>query len=295
MSSPELKGATTIVVDGYNLLLDLAEEALVSEERDRDVARARLGDALEEWARLRSCRVVLVWDGSGRLNSAGTAPRERVREVYVAAAEADDFIVEEVRRLREEGRRPGVVTRDRGLLGRLPKSVVELGHEQVGADLRALAADPLRAPDLVADDVAAEMSSRDPELIDTSKLPRRKQPRDAPGPTPAARPHRAGPEGVAPTKGRAQRPPAQKAKPGARSGSGAGAGGAPERDAAVERERQAREEAKRKKQARRERFRRAQERKQGTEDKDKDQNKKQDGKARNKKNQSGKKKRGRKK
>lgn len=251
MASPELKDATTVVVDGYNLLLDLADEALVSEERDRDVARERLGDALEEWARLRSCHVVLVWDGRGRGDGRHRAPRERVREVYVAAAEADDFIVEEVRRLRDEGRRPGVVTRDRELLGRLPKSTVKLGHEQVGSDLRALAADPLRAPKLLAEHGADEIPASPPEDVDPAALPRRRRP-GQPGSDP--------PE-----------PAAGAARSGQRSGEGRGgarskrtrpsAPSSPAEDEASARERRAREEAERRKQARRERYRRAQQRK----------------------------------
>jgi hypothetical protein len=247
MSSPELRGATTIVVDGYNLLLDLAEEALVSVERERDVARSRLADGLEQWARLRGCQVVLVWDGSRGRRARDAPRRERVREVYIANAEADDFIVEEVGRLRSDGHRPGVVTRDRGLLRRLPDAVVRLGHEQVGADLRAIAADPLRGPKFLSAEDPGDVPASAPDDIDSSKLPRRRRPVDEPGPT--SRPARSSAERAAPSR------PTQ----GARNASQGAASFQPEGQ--TEQERKARERARQKKEARRARYQRAQRRK----------------------------------
>jgi hypothetical protein len=248
MSSPELRGATTIVVDGYNLLLDLAEEALVSEVRERDVARARLADALEQWARLRACHVVLVWDGPRGRDAGRAGERMRVREVHVTSAEADDFIVEEVRRLRDEGQRPGVVTRDRGLLRRLPQATVRLGHEQVGADLRALAADPLKAPKFLGEHGPGELPASAPEEVDPSRLPRRRRAvDDDPEPDPA------------PARNVRQKPRSE-----VRGTRGRGVGQGPARsgdDQVSEQERRAREQARQKKEARRARYRRAQSRK----------------------------------
>jgi len=162
-----------VLIDGWNLLVRLAgsPEAL-ADPATREEARRRLLDLLEPWAEARHVRVVVAWDGPG---PAAPPAGERVRSVGVdPPAEADDWIVHEAARLHRERTPVRVVTRDRGLLARIPRSVASLPVAEVVSDLVALAGGPVRAPHVhgpegIRDEVPATTGPVDP-----TRLPRRR-------------------------------------------------------------------------------------------------------------------------
>ncbi len=187
--------AAVVLVDGWNLLVRLAgaPESL-GDPGTREEARRRLLDLLEAWADARGVRVVVAWDGRG---PAAPASGERVRSVGVdPPAEADDWIAHEANRLHREGVPVRVVTRDRGLLARVPRAAASLPADGLAADLAALAGNPVRAPHLHGPPTPDGEIPAGSGPVDPARLPRR---RGAPSPRPPepaapSAPGTAGPE-----------------------------------------------------------------------------------------------------
>ena len=183
-----------VLVDGWNLLVRLAgaPEALADPEV-REEARGHLLGLFEPWAEAHRVRVVVAWDGrSPRV----PGPGERVRSVGVdPPAEADDWIAHEARRLHREGVPVGVVTRDRGLIARLPRAATRLPVDRVAADLRALAGEEVRAPHVHGPGESIGEVPASPEPVDPGRLPRRRtSPEPVPAPAPAPAPAAATPD-----------------------------------------------------------------------------------------------------
>lgn len=165
-----------ILIDGYNLLLALARR-----ERVRDVdsqladARSRLIDLLSKWSDLREQDVTVVWDGYG---SAPASLSRRLRVVFVEPpAEADDWIVLEARDMAGRGEPPEVVTRDRGLLDRLPEECESLPIDSIEHDLRAIEGDPVSGSHVSGHIPLPEKNgwlNQPADEIDTARLPRRR-------------------------------------------------------------------------------------------------------------------------
>ncbi len=177
-----------VLVDGWNLLVRLAgaPEALADPET-REEARHRLLDLLEPWAEARQVRVVVAWDGPG---PAVPPAGERVRSVGVdPPAEADDWIVHEATRLHRERVPVRVVTRDRGLLARIPREATSLPMADLAADLLALAGGPVHAPHVHGPADGPDEVPASPAPVDPARLPRRRVNApalpSAPGPAPA--------------------------------------------------------------------------------------------------------------
>lgn len=149
-----------LLVDGHNVLLTLAARDGVPDSfLDLRGGERELVALLEEWARLRVARVVIAWDG----RASQSQPGERVREVRLEPpAEADDFLVLEAHRARREGLVPTVVSRDRGLLARLPAGSKHMSLTALVDDLEALLADPIRAPHVRALDADWQALERHP-------------------------------------------------------------------------------------------------------------------------------------
>ena len=191
-----------VLIDGWNLLVRLAgsPEALAEPEA-REEARHRLLDLLEPWADARHVRVVVAWDGPG---PAVPPAGERVRSVGVdPPAEADDWIVHEATRLQRERIPVRVVTRDRGLLARIPREAASLPMSDVAADLLALAGGPVHAPHVHGPPEAPGELPVTPGPVDPARLPRRRAnspapPSVAPPPDPPPRPPRRPPSQVPP-------------------------------------------------------------------------------------------------
>ncbi len=232
------RDSSVLIVDGYNILLTLAErEGARMEESQLFEAQRQLIEVLDEWASARGIQAVIAWDGRA---TAPDRPRSRtnVRVVFVdPPAEADDWIVGEAARLARENHTFLVATLDQGLLARLPKASRRLELKQLAADLHAILSRPLRAPHVHGpDDLDFLPVSSEP--VDTSRLPRRRQPkRDFTNRDPVPNPTRP----VA--------PPPRPAAP-----------LAPESSSASELERQARAAAAERKEARRKRFEKKQRR-----------------------------------
>jgi hypothetical protein len=165
-----------IVIDGYNLLLALARR-----ERVRDVdaqlvdARSRLVELLSKWSDLRERDVTVVWDGYG---SAPADLSKRLRVVFVEPpAEADDWIVLEARDMAGRGQPPEVVTRDRGLLERLPAGCESLPLDSIEHDLRAIEGGPVSGSHVSGHISLPEEDGwlvQPADEIDTRRLPRRR-------------------------------------------------------------------------------------------------------------------------
>ncbi|MDH3284054.1 MAG: NYN domain-containing protein [Acidobacteriota bacterium] len=186
---------STILVDGYNLLIDLARR-----ERVRDLGerlprlRHRLLELLSDYAEHGDESVVVVWDGHG---AAPTGLSGRLRVVFVEPpAEADDFIVTEAKARAARGLKSRVVTRDRGLLRRLPAGCETLPIKRLAEDLLALASGPVSARHVTGprDDEAENWVPATEGPLDLSRLPRRR-----------VRQETAGPEEPAPVPARASR------------------------------------------------------------------------------------------
>ncbi len=164
-----------LLVDGYNLLLAVCERERVPEhELDLVGGRARLEGLLAEWAELRGREVVLVWDGRRVPRPWASASRRITVAWAEPPTEADDRIVALAAQYVQERREVRVVSRDRGLLRRLPDSAMPDRIEALIDDLDALVADPLGAPFLgrrTGDDPLVPASA---EPVDTSRLPRRR-------------------------------------------------------------------------------------------------------------------------
>lgn len=197
-----------VIVDGYNLLLRLAErERVRPHELDLAFGRARLETLLAAWADARSAHVHLVWDRAADPGaSLADSPRLRVSRVE-PPAEADDLIVLAAEDRAGSGADVVVVTADQGLRARLPRRARTVAPDSLMPDLEALATGPIGAPHLgTRGDETIPASS---EPIDTSRLPRRRTASDEP-PLPAApsavpgRPTRRPPE-PAPPQSKAER------------------------------------------------------------------------------------------
>lgn len=170
-----------VIVDGYNLLLRLAErERVRPHELDLAFGRARLETLLAAWADARSARVHLVWDRAADPGASPTgSPRLRVSRVE-PPAEADDLIVLAAQDRAGSGADVVVVTADRGLRARLPRRARTVAPDSLMPDLEALATGPIGAPHLgTRGDEVIPASS---EPIDTSRLPRRRAASEEPPP-----------------------------------------------------------------------------------------------------------------
>ena len=184
----------TLLVDGWNILLGLLHRERTDPDRT-DLRRAglRITLLLDQWAALRGRDVVVAWDGETPRELA--AGRGAVRSVFLTPpAEADDWIVEEARRLTGEGCAVAVATADRGLIRRLPRSAELLSPAELAADLEALAGGPVSAPHV--GDPSDALVPVGGEAIDTRRLPRRHASVTGTLPGPPAHPHLAAPSSL---------------------------------------------------------------------------------------------------
>ncbi len=164
-----------VLVDGYNVLLALAaREGFLPDERGMPEARSKLSGLLAEWGAARGFIVVVAWDGAARPPSARPADQPGVRQVFLTPpAEADDWIVEEARRLTGAGREALVATRDQGLLSRLARLARPIDLKELAADLDALVQGPISAPH-IGGAAPGERPPASEGPVDTGRLPRRR-------------------------------------------------------------------------------------------------------------------------
>lgn len=112
--------------------------------RDREGAAHRLAEQVDRWQRARGERVVLVFDGKSRPETAALSRADRLEVVFAPGPgpdAADHRIVELVEDLYAASPDLAVVTADRGLIDRLPPGVtVERPRaflDRLGRDLRS--------------------------------------------------------------------------------------------------------------------------------------------------------------